>query len=157
MDEIVKSLIKCYIDECGNHCKPYILIEKNEVLPSGWDTENLSDFINSKSKSIGCIECQWNQKNSNENNDLITKFLTKSLLQEYPPFRKSSRETVHNFVRKLLSLIGEGEYFTNTTEYGPDSIGYGDLFPEHEKYILDKGLAIITGEWFVIFVHRGFD
>jgi hypothetical protein len=78
-------------------------------------------------------------------------------LQEYPPFGKSSRETVNNFVSKLLSLIGEGEYFTNTTEYGPDSIGYGDLFPEHEKYTLDKGLAIITGEWFVILVHRGFD
>lgn len=152
-----EALINRYTEVCGNHCEPFIVIKKLIDLSFDWDDKSLSELIFENTKELGCISCEWHSMDDDEGKELLESVLGESLMLEYPPFGKSSKSDLADFLSKLYELVGAGQFLSNTISYGKGSRSYGQLFPESERYELDVGVAIVTNEWFVFIGHRGVD
>ena len=155
--DLASTLVERYIAACGDHCEPYLVLERLEDYGFEWDDKSLSELVYRKTKHLGCIPCEWSSMEEGEGRELLKNMLGKSLMMEYPPFGKSSEAELSDFLNQLHLLIGAGLFLSNTTSYGKGARAYGQVFPESERYDLDIGISIVTGEWFVFFAHRGLD
>jgi hypothetical protein len=153
-----QALLELYRSICADHCTPYFLLEKltDCEFECDWGDKSLSNLINLKTSRIGCIPCNWMSYDANNGKALLKELLSISLLCEYPPFGKQDENEVNAFINRLFNLVGDGCILTNRIKY-ENSSSFDGIFPEDDRYVLDMGVAIITGEWFVFIAHRGFD
>lgn len=151
------ALIKEYKKVCGTHCTPHILIVENKFQEPDWGDDNLSNYVNSEVKALGCISCDFHSHSEEEGAFLLRKMLGESLLLEYAPFAKSTEEHLDDFIARLMALMGPCIYLSNVNIYGENCYGYKDVFPESEQYETDMGVALISENWFAFIAHRGFD
>ena len=152
-----EALINRYIEACGNHCEPYIVIKRLSEFAFEWDDQSLSNVIFENTKELGCVRCEWHSMSEYDGKELLKTILGESLLLEYPPFGKTSKCNLSEFLEELYKLVGSGVFLSNTVSYGQGARTYGQIFPDSERYELDVGVSIVTGEWFVFFGHRGFE
>ncbi|MGI0117613.1 hypothetical protein [Zooshikella sp. RANM57] len=151
-------LISAYKNACGKHCEATIGFEQIENYPRDWNDKELKAFVNSIMRKYSCIEVDWNIISFQEMLSQFLYLLTKPLINEYPPFGKSSEEDVNQFINDLLNFVGEGYYFSSLLEFSSDTISDMQVFEDNDNGdFCDICLIWLGSEWLAFIAHRGFD